>query len=75
MKLIFRNSKDEERVIAEPSNVEEVNEEINKFLKAHNFKSYYTRMWQENSRLKFDFGSYTEFFYLEGMTFDEWINN
>ena len=43
MKLFFQNSRGEERVIAEPSNREEVNNEINKFLDEHKFKSYYTR--------------------------------
>ena len=74
VKLIFQNSRGEERVIAEPSNREEVNKEINKFLDDHNFKSYYTRVWEENGRLIFDVGSHTEFFILEGMSFKEWSN-
>ena len=57
------------------SNREEINKEINKFLDAHNFKSYYTRVWEENGRLIFDVGSHTEFFLLEGMSFEEWSNN
>lgn len=72
MKLLFQNSKHEERVIAEPTNREEVIKEINNFLSDHNFKSCYTRVWEENGRLKFDVGSWSEFFYLEGMTFDEY---
>ena len=71
----FQNSRGEERLIAEPSNREEVNKEINKFLDDHNFKSYYTRVWEENGRLIFDVGSHTEFFILEGMNFEEWSNN
>ena len=74
VKLIFQNSRGEERIIAEPSNREEVNKEINKFLDDHNFKSYYTRVWEENGRLIFDVGSHTEFFILEGMSFKEWSN-
>ena len=74
VKLIFQNSRGEERVIAEPSNREEVNKEINKFLDDHNFKSYYTRVWEENGRLIFDVGSHTEFFLLEGMSFEQWSN-
>lgn len=73
MKLYFQNSKGEERVIAEPTNREEVIKEINKFLDSHNFKSYYTRVWEENGRLKFDCGSWSEFFYLEGMTYEEYV--
>ena len=72
LKLIFQNSRGEERVIVEPSNREEVNKEINKFLYDHNFKSYYTRVWEDNGRLIFDIGSHTEFFLLEGMSFEEW---
>ena len=72
MKLYFRSSNGKERIIAEPSNIEEVSKEIKKFINDHNFKSYYTRVWEENSRLKFDIGSYTEFFYLDGMTFEEY---
>ena len=74
MKLYFQNSKHEERIIAEPINREEAIEEINKFLSDHNFKSYYTRVWEENGRLKFDVGSWSEFFYLEDMTFEEYMN-
>ena len=65
MKLIFQNSRGEERVIAEPRNKKEAVKEINKFLDEHNFKSYYTRIWEENGRLKYDVGSHTEFFFLE----------
>lgn len=37
------------------------------------FKSYYTRAWMENGRLKFDVGDYVCFYYLEleeGETWD-----
>ena len=73
MKLYFQNSHGIERLIAEPLNKEEVNNEINKFLDDHNFKSYYTRVWEADGRLVFDVGSHTEFFILEGMSFEEWI--
>lgn len=72
MKLYFRSSNGKERVIAEPLNVEEVSKEIKKFIDDHNFKSYYTRVLEEDGRLKFDVGSHTEFFYLKGMTFEEY---
>lgn len=74
MKLFFQNSKGKERLIAEPSNREEVYNEINKFLDDHNFKSHYTRVWEENGRLVLDVGSWSEFFLLEDMTFEEWAN-
>ena len=72
MKLIFQNSYGEERVIAEPTNREEIDKEIDKFLDNHNFKSYYTRVWEENGRLIYDVGSYTELFIVEGMTYEEY---
>ena len=75
MKLYFQNSRGVERLIAEPSNREEVVKEINKFLNDHNYKSYYTRVWEDDGRLVFDVGSHTEFFILEGMNFEEWTNN
>ena len=71
LKLIFKNSNGKERVIAEPKDIDECFKEINKFLEDHNFQSYYTRMWMEAGRLKFDVGSYTEFFYVEGVTLEE----
>ena len=75
MKLFFQNSRGQERIIAEPSNREEVNKEINKFLDDHNFKSYYTRVWEADGRLVFDVGSWSEAFILDGMNFEEWSNN
>lgn len=71
IKLIFQNSYGSERVIAEPLNKEECFQEINKFLDEHHFKSYYTRAWEEDGRIKLDVGSYTEFFFIDGMTFEE----
>ena len=75
MKLYFQNSRGVERLIAEPSNREEVVKEINKFLDDHNYKSYYTRVWEEDGRLVFDVGSHTKGFALEGMSFEDWTNN
>ena len=72
MKLFFQNSKGKERLIAEPTNREETYKEINKFLDDHNFKSYYTRVWEADGRLMFDVGSWSEVFILEGMTFENW---
>ena len=72
MKLYFHNSRGVERLIAEPSNREEVVKEINKFLDEHNYKSYYTQVCEANGRLMIDVGSWSEFFYLEGMSFENW---
>ena len=73
MRLIFQNSRGEERVIAEPSNKEECNEEIRKFLKDHNYKSYYWNICPDgDGRIRIDVGSWSEFFYIEGITFVEY---
>ena len=67
MKLIFKNSKGVERVIASPNNEEEAIKEIYKFCAERNFKIYYVRSWMENNRKVYDVGSWSEFFYLETM--------
>ena len=72
MKLYFQNSRRVERLIAEPSNREEVVEEINKFLDDHNYKSYYMQVCEDNGRSMIDVGSHTEGFALEGMSFEDW---
>lgn len=75
MKLIFQDSQKKERIIAEPTTKEEAINEINRFLDDHNFKSYYTRVYEENGRLKLDVGAHFEFFYIEGFDFKEWIKD
>ena len=63
MKLYFRNSRGEERIIAEPIDEKECHMEIQKFLDEHKFKSYYTRTWTEPDGSKwYDVGSWSEFF-------------
>ena len=75
MKLIFQNSRGEERVIAEPHDKKEAVKEINKFLDDHNFKSYYMNVCEDdNGRLRIDVGSWSEFFYIEYMSLEEWAN-
>jgi hypothetical protein len=77
MKLIFQNSRNEERVIAECSTIEEVHKEINKFLDTHNFKSYYTRVMPDGdnpNRVILDVGSWSEFFKIDGVTFEDYTN-
>lgn len=74
MKLIFQNSRGEERVIAEPQNKKEAVKEINKFLDDHNYKSYYMNVCEDNNgRLRIDVGSWSEFMIIEGMSFEEWV--
>lgn len=64
-KVIFRNSRGQEREIGTAQDQQEANKIINKFLDDHNFTSYYTRGWEENGRIWLDVGSWTEFFILE----------
>ena len=74
MKLIFQNSRGEERIIAEPQDKKEAVKEINKFLDDHNYKSYYMNVCEDdNGRLRIDVGSWSEFMVIEGMTFEEWV--
>ena len=72
MKLWFQNNQDNEYVIADCKTGDEVNKAIKQFIDEKNknkdkpFKSYYTRVWEENNRLAIDIGSHTEFFFWEG---------
>lgn len=74
MKLIFRNSYRKERVIAEVESATETSNEINKFCKELNYKIPYTRCWEENGRVFFDVGSWSEFFIIEPCTLEDWVN-
>ena len=65
MKLYFKNSYGEKRVIAEVQNEQEAMKEIKKFLDDHNYKSYYTRTWEHNGVKYFDVGSWSERFILK----------
>lgn len=65
MKLYFKNSYGEERVIANPKNEEEAIEAIHAFCDERNFRIYYIRSWMSGNRKKYDCGSWSEFFYLD----------
>ena len=82
MKLWFRNSYDEERIIAENcDNLEDVCTAIQNFIDECNkrkspnqrpFVSYYKRLWrQEDGRTCIDVGSHSEFFIWEGIVENE----
>ena len=74
-RVIFQNSRREERQIGTAYDYEHAYKIINKFLDEHNFKSYYTRGWMEDGRMCLDVGSWTEFFYLEEITIDDIIDD
>lgn len=63
MKLYFRNSRGERRLIGEPSTHEESSQMYQKFCADRNFKIYYVRSWTyDNGERWYDVGSHTEFF-------------
>ena len=75
MKLYFENHLGIRRWIADCETWADVIDCINKFIEQANenkpkgaprFKSYYTRVWEEDGLTKIDVGSHTEFFYWEG---------
>lgn len=63
--LWFQNSQGLEREIAKVSNFNDVFTGIRNFLTDHNYKSYYIRSWKEDGRIKYDVGSWSEFFYTD----------
>ena len=63
--LWFQNSLGQERVIMKVNNFNDVFTGIYNFLEEHNYKSYYIRSWEENGRIKYDVGSWSEFFYTD----------
>ena len=66
MKLYFENSYGLRKFLCSVSTLNQANIIMSDFLKGHNYKSYYTRMWyeEEKQELWFDVGSHSEFFVL-----------
>ena len=60
--LYFQRSSGEFVLLKADMTEDEALINIGAFLKEHNFKSYYTRSWEENGIKWFDVGSHTEFF-------------
>ena len=73
MELYFENSRGEERLIAECETVQDTEKEISKFLKDHNYKSCYSRIWGDDEKIMVDVGSYSEFFIIKGISYSEYI--
>lgn len=73
MNLYFQNSYGKERFIAECDSVQDIHKAINKFLDEHDYKSYYSRSREHHGRVKIDVGSHTEFFFVEGISYEEYI--
>ena len=68
MKLEFQMENNEIEVISHPRNKQELWRDIHKVLEDMGFKTYYQRLYIENNKLKIDFGSHTEFFYVTDLT-------
>lgn len=68
MKLEFQSEKNEIEVISNPRNKKELWRDIHRVLEDKGFKTYYQRLYLENDKLKVDFGSHTEFFYVTDLT-------
>lgn len=60
----FERSNGERILLAGNVNREAAFTVMSQFLDDHNYKSYYTRTWEENNELWMDVGSHTEFFIL-----------
>lgn len=65
MKLYFKNSQGNKRIIAEPKTEEDALGVIQKFCDERNFKIYYMRWWDKDGVRTYDVGSHSEFFLLE----------
>ena len=75
MKLYFENRRGEERLIADCETVEEVHKEIDKFLDDHGYYCCYFRSWEEGGGVKIDFGSWSQFFFIDEVTHSEFWGN
>lgn len=60
----FERSNGERVLLAENVNLEAANTVMKQFLDDHKYKSYYTRIWEEDNELWIDCGSWSEFFVL-----------
>ena len=60
----FERSNGERVLLAESVDKEAAFSIMKNFLDDHNYKSYYTRTWEEGNELWIDVGSHTEFFIL-----------
>ena len=63
--LWFQDSLGKKRLIMEVNNFNDVFTGIRNFLFEHNYKSYYIRSWEEEGLIKYDVGSWSEFFYTD----------
>lgn len=60
--LYFQRSNGEYRLLGENVTEDEARVLRKAFLDEHNFKSYYTRVWEKDGIKWYDVGSWSEFF-------------
>lgn len=64
-KVIFENSRKQEREIGTAVDMDSAYKIIDKFLEEHNFKSYYKNVCEiEKGKIRVDVGSWSEVFYI-----------
>lgn len=61
----FKRSNGEEILILGDCDEQSAMVRMHDFMHEYNFKSYYTRMWEEDNVKYYDVGSHTEFFILK----------
>ncbi len=72
IKLYFKDKQGEERFIAECATVQDCHKQISEFMDKHSYKNYYFRSFGHNDDITIDVGSYSEFFKIKGITYDEY---
>ena len=60
--LYFLDSRGNKRLLGSNMDWETALKMMNEFMDAHNFKSYYKRVWEVKEGTMVDVGSHTEFF-------------
>ena len=75
MKLYFLNRKGKEFLVSECKTVQEVFSRIKDQSIKSGLKSMYIRFWEENGRIRIDYGSWAEFFFVEGISIEEWLRD
>lgn len=66
MRLIFRTPNEEREVatISEPIKHGEIVRHISEYCQKHNIATSFVRTWHIGEKIKYDFGSHTDFFVL-----------
>lgn len=60
--------------LGEYDDIKECNKTINRLIELFEFKSYYRQVSDSSDGLYIDYGSYSKFFLIKGISFGEYIN-